>query len=267
MSRRPPAAFSLIELLVAISIIALLIALVLPALKQAREAARITICGGNLRQLAITLRTYRSDFDDYVPALRGDHETHGPSDNALRNPPGSYGGGFSEQMAAYMVGHFGPDAPAHNYKQPVYLCPSDQADGHQLSWADERQVSYGPILPQWHGFAPGDKHRSYRRAIRFDRIHFRPGKAGPPARIVQMTENAGIQPPFMNGSRVTNAADGSLHLQWGLATRHFENRGLNLLFWDGHVVSVSRFLELYRSYREAEVHADTLLDPHYEPNP
>ncbi len=45
ISRSRQWAFTLIELLVAISIIALLIALLLPALQQAREEARVAVCG------------------------------------------------------------------------------------------------------------------------------------------------------------------------------------------------------------------------------
>ena len=57
-------AFTLVELLVVISIIALLIALLLPALSTARLAAKQTICLSNLRQLSIPMQAYSNDFQD-----------------------------------------------------------------------------------------------------------------------------------------------------------------------------------------------------------
>jgi len=57
----PRSAFTLIELLVVVSIIALLIAILLPSLKQARDVARETVCLSNIRQQASTLMMYATD--------------------------------------------------------------------------------------------------------------------------------------------------------------------------------------------------------------
>jgi prepilin-type N-terminal cleavage/methylation domain-containing protein/prepilin-type processing-associated H-X9-DG protein len=57
--------FTLIELLVVIAIIAVLAAMLLPALDRARTQARQSICMANLKQIGIAVRMYLDDFNEY----------------------------------------------------------------------------------------------------------------------------------------------------------------------------------------------------------
>jgi prepilin-type N-terminal cleavage/methylation domain-containing protein len=65
--RRGRAAFTLVELLVVIGIIALLIAVLLPALQKARDAGKRTVCLSNLKQFQIAFTEYSIRFKGVIP--------------------------------------------------------------------------------------------------------------------------------------------------------------------------------------------------------
>lgn len=66
-ARGPGAGFTLIELLVVIAIIALLAAMLLPALAKAKESGRSAVCRNNLRQLALGTLMYADEHLDFLP--------------------------------------------------------------------------------------------------------------------------------------------------------------------------------------------------------
>ena len=148
MKRNYPSAFTILELLIVVAIIALLIGLVLPALRHVRSEARSAVCLSNLKQIAMGFNLYAGDHDEYLP------------------PP---------EIEGAWVSLLAPYAPALE----VFGCPSDDdvaALGTSISYAwrnslevvdpqaslagwnlgamnAAQQILVFDAIPGWHGLA------------------------------------------------------------------------------------------------------------------
>lgn len=129
---RAPAAFTLVELLVVITIIGILISLLLPAVQAAREAARRTQCSNNLRQMGLALHNYHSFANVFPPGVIGTR-----LDNTRTDPSRNLQIAWSvfilpqlEQEAVYNKFYFNraydhaDNKEVTSFVLSVYLCPS-----------------------------------------------------------------------------------------------------------------------------------------------
>ena len=124
--------FTIVELLVVISILSLLMSILIPVLARARGLAKTAVCTGNLKQLGMAFILYADDYDDYTMPTLGQSRTY-------------WWGQILADGIDHTKGFVWPYLQSTLARNSVYECPSQRYGSYQLQGKPPGE----PDHPRW----------------------------------------------------------------------------------------------------------------------
>ena len=199
--------FTLIELLVVIAIIAILAAMLLPALKSAREKARTISCGANLKQIGSAGHLYNSNWNEHITYSGADATNYHPWTVQLATSCG-----YKLDSTGWIDS---TDTTAR-----VYRCPSTTKKPSTAAWDISRY----------------SRANNYVQNRSLDLFYFNDKKGinGVGRRLAEIKQPS----KTLYISEAANSVAPVCYISYEFASTWFgfyHNNGLNVLFLDGHV--------------------------------
>ncbi|HSI32037.1 MAG: DUF1559 domain-containing protein [Phycisphaerae bacterium] len=247
--QRRRAAFTLVELLVVIGIIALLISILLPALSKAREQAQATTCLSNLRQIGMGMVQYTVDHKGYIPPMA--YSNAAPTPGSNRHSWGTILVDFGYLTGPRQNDSSGAASTADSSDgNSVFRCPSgEDFNGFNLIWGSPRpSITNGWLKGFWRTVSPETGNAldiwyvangSWNsQAFPMPRIPQDGGSPTDPSKWKLHKVTA-----IRKSSEVWLIADGLYghspnSQQWGVSARHKKGGTANFVYADGHADTI-----------------------------